>query len=105
MVTTSKKNTIILKNTISPRQKRILQFLFLLVETTIEITKNPILHQGRSGIKIPRLDMCRFIIILSIIAHQMWRDHSFSERNKTTEKAVGVEIERGRVGGRRLDKI
>ena len=103
MVTTSKKNTIILKNTISPRQKRILQLLFLLVETTIEITKNPII--SNLGIKIPRLDMCRFIIILSIIAHQMWRDHSFSQRSKTTEKAVGVEIERDRVGGGRLDKI
>ena len=105
MVTTSKKNTIILKNTISARQKRILQILLLLVETTIEITKNPILHQGPSGIKIPRLGMCRFIIILSIIAHQMWRDHSFSQRNKTTEKAVGVEVERDRVEGGRLDKI
>ena len=105
MVTTSKKNTIILKNTISARQKRILQILLLLVETTIEITKNPILHQGPSGIKIPRLDMCRFIIILSIIAHQMWRDHSFSQRNKTTETAVGVEVERDRVEGGRLDKI
>ena len=103
MVTTSKKNTIILKNTISPRQKRILQLLFLLVETTIEITKNPII--SNLGIKIPRLDMCRFIIILSIIAHQMWRDHSFSQRNKTTEKAVGVEVERDRVEGGRLDKI
>ena len=103
MVTTSKKNTIILKNTISPRQKRILQLLFLLVETTIEITKNPII--SNLGIKIPRLDVCRFIIILSIIAHQMWRDHSFSQRNKTTEKAVGVEIERDRVGGGRLEKI
>ena len=36
MVATSKKNTI------SPRQKRILQLLFPLVETIIEIRKNPI---------------------------------------------------------------
>ena len=36
MVATSKKNTI------SPRQKRILQLLFSLVETIIEIRKNPI---------------------------------------------------------------
>ena len=43
MVTTSKKNTIILKNTISSRQKKILQFLFSLVETIIEIRKNQIL--------------------------------------------------------------
>ena len=43
MVTTSKKNTIILKNSISPRQKRILQLLFLLVETIIDISKNQII--------------------------------------------------------------
>ena len=36
MVATSKKNTI------SPRQKRILQLLFPLVEAIIEIRKNPI---------------------------------------------------------------
>ena len=42
MVTTSKNNTIILNNTISPRQKRVLQLLFPLVETVIEFTKNPI---------------------------------------------------------------
>ena len=29
----------------------------------------------------------------------MWRDHSFSQRNKTTEKAAGVEVEGDRVGG------
>ena len=42
MVTTSKKNMIILKNTISPTQKRILQLLFSLVEAIIEIKKNQI---------------------------------------------------------------
>ena len=42
MVITSKKNSIILKNTISPRQKRILQLLFPLVGAITEITKNPI---------------------------------------------------------------
>ena len=36
--------------------------------------------------------MCR-TIILSKIAHQMWHDHSFSQRrNKATERAVGVEF-------------
>ena len=45
MVTTSKKNTIILKNTIPSRQKRILQVLFLLVETIIEIRKNQIFYK------------------------------------------------------------
>ena len=47
--------------------------------------------------------MCRSIISLSKIAHQMWRDHPFSQRNKTTERAVGVGVEgnreeRGEVG-------
>ena len=42
MVITSKKHTIILKNDILPRQKRILQFLIPLVETIIEIRKNPV---------------------------------------------------------------
>ena len=42
MVTTSKKNTIILKNTISPTQERILKLLFALVETITEIRKNQI---------------------------------------------------------------
>ena len=46
MVSTSKKNTIILKNTISPREKRILQLLFLLEETIIEIRKNPVLKNN-----------------------------------------------------------
>ena len=42
MVTTSKNNNVILKNTISPRQKRILQLLFPLVKNIIEIRNNPI---------------------------------------------------------------
>ena len=36
----------------------------------------------------------------------MWRDHSISQRNKTTERTVGVEIGGDReVGERGLDKI
>ena len=46
MVTTSKKNTIILKNTISPKQKSILQVLLSLVENIIEIRKNPIIQSN-----------------------------------------------------------
>ena len=46
MVTTSKKNTITLKNTISPRQKMILQLLVPLVETIIEIRKNQFLKNN-----------------------------------------------------------
>ena len=40
------------------------------------------------------LDMCRSIISLSKIANQIWRDQPFSQRYKTTERAVG-----GRGGG------
>ena len=50
--------------------------------------------------------MCRSILSLSKLAHQMWRDHSISQRNKTTERTVGVEIGGDReVGERGLDKI
>ena len=43
MVTTSKRNTKVLKNAISARQKRILQLLFPLVQTIIEIRENQFL--------------------------------------------------------------
>ena len=52
--------------------------------------------------------MCR-TIILSKIAHQMWHDHSFSQRrNKATERAVGVKFrgdKDGEGGGGGVDKI
>ena len=35
--------------------------------------------------------MCKSIMSLSKIAHQMWHDHPFSQRSKTTERAVGWE--------------
>ena len=36
----------------------------------------------------------------------MWRDHAFSQRNRTTERTVGVEVRGDReVGERRLEKI
>ena len=42
MVTTSKKNTVTLKNTISHRQKRILKLLLKLAQIIIEVRKNRI---------------------------------------------------------------
>ena len=49
-----------------------------------------------TSIKVPRLDMCTYIIIsLSKITNQMWRDHPFSQGNKATKKIVekgGVDI-------------
>ena len=36
----------------------------------------------------------------------MWRDHPFSQRNRTTERTVAVEVGGGReVGERGLDKF
>ena len=39
----------------------------------------------KTCIRVLRLDMCTSRISLSKIAHQMWHDHPFSQRNKTTE--------------------
>ena len=36
--------------------------------------------------------MCRSIISLSNIAHPTWHNHPFSQRNKTTERAVGLGV-------------
>ena len=60
-------------------------------------------HQGPSDTNVPRLDMCRSIISLSKIVHQMWRDHPFSQGNKTTGRAVEMGVRDDRERG--LDKI
>ena len=48
-------------------------------------------------------------IPLSKLTHQIWRDHPFSQRNKTTERAVGVGVGGDREvrggGGRVAKKI
>ena len=62
---------------------------------------NSLLHKTYT--KVLRLDMSRSIISLSKITHQMWRDHPFIQRNKTTERAVGWGLEVTGKGG--LDKI
>ena len=36
--------------------------------------------------------MCRSIISLSRIAYEMWHDHSFSQRNRTAERAVELGV-------------
>ena len=53
--------------------------------------------------KVLRLDMCISMISSSKIAHQMWRDHPFSQRKKKTKWVVGVGFGFDREGG--LDKI
>ena len=47
--------------------------------------------------------MFRSILSLYRTLHQMWRDHPFSQRNKTTKGAVRVELEA--TWKRWLDKI
>ena len=49
-------------------------------------------QQGPSGTMVPRLDMCRSTISLCKITHQKWCDHPFSQRNKTTKRAVGMKV-------------
>ena len=63
----------------------------------LHLSKLALLH--KTHIKVLRLDMCTFMISLSKIAHQMWRDHPFSQRNKTTEWADGVVTGGDREGG------
>ena len=47
-----------------------------------ELSKpDALLH--KAYIKVLRLDMCASMISLNKIAHQLWRDNPFSQRNKT----------------------
>ena len=36
--------------------------------------------------------MCSSILSLSKIAHEMWRDHPFSQRNRKRVRTVGVGV-------------
>ena len=58
-------------------------------------------HQGLSVTMVPRFDICRSIISVSKIVHQMWCNHPFSQGNKTTKRVVWVGIgdNRERRGG------
>ena len=40
-----------------------------------------------------------WLILLSKVAHQMWCNHLFSHRNKTTERVVGLWVGGNREGG------
>ena len=48
--------------------------------------------------------MCGPIMSLSKIAHQMWRNNPFSQRNKTIERAVGVGVGGDRGGWTKFEK-
>ena len=62
-------------------------------QTSVKLTPGCInTRQGPSGTKVPRLDMCSSIISLSKIVYQIWHDHPISQRNKTTERTVGVGV-------------
>ena len=54
-----------------------------------------------SGARVPRLDMCRSIILLGK-KHQMWCYHPFMQRNKTAKRAVGMEFGGDGGGGQNL---
>ena len=60
-------------------------------------------RQGPSGNKVQK---CRSILSISKITHQMWRDHPFSQRHRTTEWAIGMGVggDRGVGGGGGLEK-
>ena len=67
------------------------------VDTPMHTMKlDALLH--KTHIKVLWCNMCTSIS-LSKIAHQMWRDHPFSQRNKTTEWADGVVTGGDREGG------
>ena len=55
-------------------------------------------EQGPFVAKIPRLHMCASIISLGKIKHQLRHDHPFSQRNKATERALGLDVG-GKGGG------
>ena len=67
-------------------------------------------HLSPSCTNVLKLDMCRSIMSLSKLAHQIWWGQPFSQRNNTTERAVGVGIGgdmegwRGGVGWKNLKK-
>ena len=70
-----------------PAKKRIM------CQTSVTLTPCCIKHTSRSGTKVASLDSFRSIISLSKIAYQMWHDHTFSQRNKTSEKEYGLRSE------------
>ena len=50
------------------------------------------IQQSVSGINVLRFDMCTSIISLRNIIHQIWRNHPFSQGNKTAKRAARVEV-------------
>ena len=51
----------------------------------------------KTHIKVLRLGMCRSMMSVTKMAYQMWNDHKFSQRNKTTEGEAGVGAGDGKI--------
>ena len=65
-----------------------------------------LLHETYIKVLLELRYIGRSILSLGKIAHQMWRDHPFSQRNRTTERTVGVGLGGDRkVGGRGWTKF
>ena len=61
-------------------------------QNSVNLIPCSIKHRARSfGTKISSLNMCRLVISLSKITHQMWHDHPFSQRSKAIKRASGLE--------------
>ena len=61
-------------------------------QSSVNVMPCCIKHASRPfGTEVLRLDMCRSILSLSKVVHQMWHDHPFSQRNRKTEWTMGVE--------------
>ena len=68
-------------------------------QTTVNLTPCCTKHTSRSGTKVARLDICRSIISLSKVAHQMWHNHPFSQKNaRQQRKQWGWGLEATRKG-------
>ena len=55
----------------------------------------PVTMVGPSDTMVPRLDMCRSMISLSRITHQMGHYDPFNQQNKAAKRAVGMEVAGG----------
>ena len=72
-----------------PAKKHMCQTSVNLMPCCIKHTQSPF------GTKVPRLEVCRSIILLSKIAHQMWRDYPHSQRKSSGDGLGGDREGRG----------
>ena len=71
-------------------------FIYTIFVSIICISQDDVVcicvKQSRSGTKVPRLAIYRFLISLSEITYQMWNDNTFIQRNKTSKIVVEVKV-------------